>query len=62
MKFDQVLLWVLCAVVLLAAWKMFTEAFDEITWDYDPETGRQRIKAQKNGLLAGAAPLVLEGR
>lgn len=62
MKFDQVFFWLLVALVVIALGKIFAEAFDEITWDYDPATGRQRIKAQKSGLLAGATPLVLEGK
>ena len=61
MKADQLVILILRAVVAIFFAKFVTEAFDQIEYDYDPETGRQRFKATKNCLPTGPVPLTLEG-
>lgn len=57
----DVMLWMILAVVAcFAVWIMFEQS-DEIVFEYDPTTGKQRVVARKNRRLEGATPPILEG-
>lgn len=61
MKLEQLILWLIAAVVLYFIARAFFEIYDEITYETDPVTGKQKVVARKNRMLDGPEPLTLEG-
>lgn len=57
---EVILLLVVAVVVCFAIW-VIAEKSDEIVFEYDPTTGKQKLTAKKNRRLEGPEPLTLEG-
>jgi hypothetical protein len=57
----DVMLWIIVAMVACFAIWVMLETSDEIVFEYDPTTGKQKVTAHKNRRLETAAPLILEG-
>jgi hypothetical protein len=61
MKLDQTIFWIIVAFVVYYVARAFFERYDEVTFEYDPATGKQKVMARKNRMLEGPTPLTLEG-
>jgi len=57
----DVMLWIIVAMLACFAIWVMLETSDEIVFEYDPTTGKQKVTARKNRRLETAAPLILEG-
>jgi hypothetical protein len=64
MKSNDLMVVVLCLLAVVALGYILAKAFDEIEFSFDAGANRFGIRAKKdnkNELMAGATPLVLEG-
>jgi hypothetical protein len=61
MKFEQWIILLIAAIVVCHLGKLLFENYDEITFEYDPATGKQKMAARKNRMLPAPTPLTLEG-
>lgn len=61
MKIEQLVVLLIIGVLLYALGCAFFNAYDEVTFEYDPSTGKQRMTGRKNRILEGPTPLTLEG-
>jgi hypothetical protein len=61
MKTDLIF-WIIAALVVCFAIWVNVEKSDEIVFEYDPATGKQKVTTRKNRMLEGPKPLTLEGQ
>lgn len=55
------LVWIIIAILAYFATCKFFEIYDEIEFEYDPATGKQKATARKSHQLEGPKPLTIEG-
>lgn len=61
MKFDQIVILIVFALLAAFVWQRIVDSYDELEFAYDPSTGAKSFRARKNRLLAEPSGMFLKG-